>query len=68
MNFDIAEIIRQKQQKQPRTISIGKGKLVDISTTNGTVIVSRARPPGRGSDEQIEAVHAHKVPADARKG
>jgi hypothetical protein len=28
MNFDIAEIIRQKQQKQPKSIIIGNGKRV----------------------------------------
>jgi hypothetical protein len=26
MNFDIAEIIRQKQQKQPKSVIIGNGR------------------------------------------
>ncbi len=39
MHFDIAEIIRQKQQKQPRTISIENGKQVEISMSNGGVVV-----------------------------
>jgi hypothetical protein len=30
MNFDIAEIIRQKQQRQPKSIIIGNGKRVII--------------------------------------
>ena len=54
MNFDIAEIIRQKQQKQPRTMSIENGKLVDISISNGTVVVSSGVPPGLGAEEDIE--------------
>jgi len=51
MNFDIAEIIRQKQQKQPRTKSIENGKPVDISIRNGAVVVCRGLPPGVEPEE-----------------
>jgi len=35
MHFDIVEIIRQKQQKQPKKIVIGNGKTVILPGTPG---------------------------------
>lgn len=45
MHFDIAEVIRQKQQKQPKIVSIENGNLVDISVSDGAVVVSAVVPP-----------------------
>lgn len=44
MHFDIVEAIRQKQQKQPRTISIENGKTVDISVSDGIVVIDAGVP------------------------
>ncbi len=54
MHFDIAEVIRQKQQKQPRTISIENGKQVEITMSNGTVVVTTSFSPGPRAEEEIE--------------
>ena len=50
MHFDIVEAIRQKQQKQPRTVSIENGKVVDVSINDGTVVVSPVVPPEAQDD------------------
>jgi hypothetical protein len=44
MHFDIVEAIRQKQQKQVRSISI----------ENGKVVVIPEFPPRLGAEEEIE--------------
>ncbi len=62
MNFDIIEVVRQKQHKQLRSISIENGKVVDISIRNGKVVVSPGAPPGLGPEEEIEP--AEIVPLD----
>ncbi len=54
MHFDIVEAIRQKQQKQPRKFRIENGKVLDISISNGTVVVSPGVPPGLGPEEDID--------------
>ncbi|HET9096779.1 MAG TPA: hypothetical protein VFN37_08965 [Candidatus Baltobacteraceae bacterium] len=54
MHFDIVEAIRQKQQKQPRTISIENGKVVDVSISNGTVVIGPGVPAGTEPEEEIE--------------
>jgi hypothetical protein len=55
MNVDIAEVIRQKQQKQPRIVSTENGDVVDIDVCNGTVVVSTRVSPGLRREEEIES-------------
>jgi len=52
MNVDIVEVVRQKQQKQPRIASIENGDMVDIDVCNDKVIVRV--PAGPGPEEEIE--------------
>jgi len=54
MNFDIIEVVRQKQHKQQRSISIENGQVVDIVTPRVS-----SRP---GLQEEIEP--AEIVPLD----
>jgi hypothetical protein len=53
MHFDIAEVIRQKQQKQPREIRTENGKVVVISTSDGTLVVSPEVRRSLGAEEEI---------------
>ncbi len=62
MHFDIIEAIRQKQYKKQQSISIENGDVVDISISDGKVVVSPAVPPGIESQEEIEPVEI--VPLD----
>jgi hypothetical protein len=62
MHFDIIEAVRQKQQKQLRSISIENGKVVVISISNGKVVVSPEVPQGLGPEEEIEP--SEIVPVD----
>ena len=46
MHFDIVEAVRQKQFKHQQSISIENGDLIDISITDGTVVISPGVPQG----------------------
>ncbi len=52
MHFDIIEAIRQKQYKKQQSISIENGDVVDISISDGKVVVSPGVPPGLGPEEK----------------
>jgi hypothetical protein len=54
MNFDIVEVVRQKQHKQQRSISIENGDVVDIDVSDDTVIVTTRVTPGPGPQKEIE--------------
>ena len=58
MHFDIIEAIRQKQHKQQQSSSIENGDVVDISITNGKVVVGRGAPAELKPEDEI-------MPADA---
>lgn len=51
MYFDIVEAIRQKQRTYVRSISVENGDIVDITATDGTIVVSRRDP--RGEDDEV---------------
>jgi hypothetical protein len=61
MHFDIIESVRQKQHKQQQSISIENGDVVDISITNGKVVVGRGAPAELKPEDEV-------VPADALDG
>jgi hypothetical protein len=54
MHIDIVEAIRQKQYKKMESLRNENGEAVDISISNGEVVVSPGVPPGLGLDEEIE--------------
>jgi antitoxin component of MazEF toxin-antitoxin module len=62
MNFDIIEVVRQKQHKQQRSISIENGQVVDIDVSNDKVIVTPRVSSRPGLQEEIEP--AEIVPLD----
>lgn len=41
MHFDIVEALRQKQYTHQESISIEDGELIDISISEGSVVISR---------------------------
>ncbi len=62
MHFDIVEAVRQKQQQQVRSVSIDNGDVVDISTSDGTVVVTLGARVGAGPEEDVGPEES--VPSD----
>ncbi len=52
MHFDIGEAIRQKQYKHQQSISIENGDMVDISISDGKVVISPGVSPEPGPEEE----------------
>lgn len=70
MHFDIIEAVRQKQHKHERNVSIENGDLVDISMSDGNVVVRtgaansvEVRTPQSCAEPIVEETRSTKGPS-----
>ena len=61
MHFDIVEAMRQKQQQQARSVSVDNGDVIDITTSDGKIVVNPRPVSERLIFEPLEARHASEL-------